>query len=105
MVYRAFHNLEQLEVLDLSNCGLNRKILDPHVFAGNYDPTLYQPLKNLRVLKLSTNVIHSLDSDTFEHMNALEELDLHENPFIVIDRQTELAISSLGENFKVSILC
>lgn len=67
----------------------------PEVFEGHFGGTEYEPIKNLRVLKLSNNLIHMLKKDLFEHFPSIEELDLHENPFTVIDSQTLIAISEL----------
>lgn len=92
----AFRNLTLLETLDLSFNRLTYEELHPTVFEGAYDAATYEPLKNLKVLNLSNNHIHTLDPDIFEHFPNLEELILSYNPFEVIDRNTEVAISSIG---------
>lgn len=91
----AFAELPLLAELDLSFNRLQSDMLTPQVFQGRYDATEYQPLKKLRVLNLSGNDLHKLDADVFEHMPALEELNLSENPFMAIDPGTEIAISQI----------
>lgn len=91
----AFKELTLLEELDLSSNKLTFDILKPNVFQGKYNPAEYQPLEHLKVLNLGNNHIHSLDSDIFEHMPALETLILTENPFTVIDHGTTVALSSI----------
>lgn len=70
--------------------------MHPTVFEGAYDAGAYEPLKNLRVLNLSHNELHTLDPDIFEHFPNLEELVISFNPFKVIDRNTEVAIAGIG---------
>lgn len=91
----AFSGLSNLEYLDLSNNKLNSAALKPEVFAGHYDATVYEPLKKMRVLKLSGNKLHTLDNDIFEHFPSLEELYLDENQFRVIDQTSAIAISGI----------
>ncbi|GLH03033.1 Protein artichoke [Gryllus bimaculatus] len=93
---KAFCNLTALQELDLSSNQLTRSVLKPDVFKGHYDRNEYQPLKNLTVLRLSSNSIHSLDSDIFEHVAHLRVLSLAFNPMRVIDTPTLNAISSLA---------
>lgn len=92
----AFKNLTLLESLDLSFNRLTYEEMPPTIFEGNYDAETYEPLKNLRVLNLSHNELHTLDPDLFQHFPNLEELIIGFNPFKVIDRNTETAISSIG---------
>lgn len=92
----AFRNLSLLETLDLSYNRLTYEELHPTVFEGAYDAGAYEPLTNLRVLNLSHNELHTLDPDIFEHFPNLEELTISFNPFKVIDRNTEVAIASIG---------
>lgn len=91
----AFAELRLLTELDLSYNRLQSDMLTPQVFQGRYDPVEYEPLKKLRVLSLAGNDLHKLDADLFEHMPALEELNLSENPFMAIDAGTEIAISQI----------
>jgi hypothetical protein len=60
-----------------------------------YAPDGYEPMRNMRVLHLGYNAIHSLDQDLFEHLSFLTELSLKYNPISVLDQSTVLAISSL----------
>lgn len=99
---RAFYDLEFLETLDLSYNKIDSTVLAPDVFEGHYDPTEYEPLKHLSVLKLDHNLLHSLKGNTFQSLEALEELYLNENPFKVIDKNTEIALSSI-EKLRVRI--
>lgn len=91
----AFANLRQLTELDLSYNRLKSEFLTPEVFQGRFDPVEYEPLKQLKVLKLTGNDLHKLDADVFEHMPLLEDLSLDENPMMVIDSGTEIAISQI----------
>ncbi|KAJ6647296.1 Leucine-rich repeat neuronal protein 1 [Pseudolycoriella hygida] len=92
----AFYNLTLLEELDLSSNSLTTSALIPEVFAGHFSPSTYQPLENLKVLRLSHNDIHSLHDDLFEHMPVLEVLSLDYNPIMTIDHLTAIAISSIS---------
>lgn len=92
---KAFYNLKNLEVLDLSHNMLTRKALIPEIFEGNYNPDEYLPMEHLRVLRLGNNQLHSLDPDLFEHLPNLEELSLKENTFKIIDPATEIAIGNI----------
>lgn len=69
--------------------------LIPEVFEGHFDVATYEPLKNVRILRLGNNLIHVFKQDLFQHFTALEELYLDENPFITIDKQTEIALSDI----------
>lgn len=91
----AFKLLENLTELDLSHNHLTSDQLVPNVFRGNYAPEAYEPLRSLRILRLGSNALHTLDSDIFEHLPNLESLSLDSNPFKVIDRPTAIAITSL----------
>lgn len=92
---RAFRNLTLLEKLDLSFNYLTYEALRPEVFEGTYDATVYEPLKNMRWLSLSNNRLHSLDPDLFEHFPQLETLILCHNPFMIIDHNSVIAISTI----------
>lgn len=92
---KAFFELSGLEILDLSNNMLTKKALTPAVFEGPYAPDEYEPLENLRVLRLGYNQLHSLDPDVFEHMPKLEELSLVANAFKTIDTMTQQALGSV----------
>ncbi|EDS34689.1 leucine-rich transmembrane protein [Culex quinquefasciatus] len=92
---KAFFALSKLEVLDLSYNMLTTKSLVPAVFEGPYSADDYEPLGQLRVLRLGYNQLHSLDADLFEHMPNLQELSLVSNVFKTIDTLTENALSSV----------
>lgn len=92
----AFRNLSLLESLDLSYNRLTYEQMPQSIFEGAYDAATFEPLKNLKVLNLSHNELHTLDPDIFEHFPNLEELILGFNPFKVIDRNSEVAISSIA---------
>lgn len=93
----AFKNLTLLEHLDLSYNKITTEELKPEVFEGKYSPETYEPLKNLKILKLGNNRLHSLDPDIFEHLPNLEHLSLESNPFMVIDQGSTIAISGLAK--------
>ncbi|XP_058832061.1 leucine-rich repeat-containing protein 70-like [Topomyia yanbarensis] len=95
IVKKAFFNLNNLEVLDLSNNMLTSKSLVPDIFEGSYNPDEYLPMEKLKVLRLGYNQLHSLDQDLFEHLPNLEELSLVNNVFKVIDQLSETAIASV----------
>lgn len=56
----------------------------------------YLPLKSLKILRLRTNELYTLDPDVFEHIDQLEELDISKNAFSLLDPNTVTAITSLG---------
>lgn len=99
---RAFENLTLLEHLDLSYNRLSSEELTPEVFQGKYAPETYEPLKNLKILNLGNNRLHSLNQDLFEHFPNLEGLSLDSNPFRVIDHVTTVALTSVP-SLKVNI--
>ncbi|PSN31055.1 hypothetical protein C0J52_22955 [Blattella germanica] len=91
----SFKNLKNLTELDLSHNYLTSANLFSDVFKGVYLPDEYLPLHNLKVLRLGSNAIHSLQQNLFEHVPNLKVLTLDENPFIIIDFVTMVAINSL----------
>lgn len=91
----AFLKLGTLRSLDISFNKLTSASLKPDVFQGPYDPSTYEPLKNMSFLSLANNDIHTLDPDLFEHFPNLEALSISHNPFKVIDPNTAIAISTL----------
>ncbi|XP_052860089.1 leucine-rich repeat neuronal protein 2-like [Anopheles cruzii] len=93
---QCFIDLAQLEVLDLSHNLLTTDSLVPEIFDGHFSPSAYEPMEHLRVLRLGANKLHSLNSDLFEHLPALEVLSLELNQFKVIDSQTDTAISGIS---------
>ncbi|KAH8328574.1 hypothetical protein KR067_011060, partial [Drosophila pandora] len=92
----AFRNLSELVNLDISHNKLTTKTLVPDVFQGPYSTSDYKPLPKLRSLNLGYNDLHSLDGDIFEHIPQLEELVLCSNPFQIINKNAEVAISGLA---------
>lgn len=63
---------------------------------GHYAPEAYEPLRSLRVLKLGSNALHTLDSDLFEHTPNLAYLSLDSNLLRIIDHQTLIALTSIN---------
>ncbi|CAO1298801.1 unnamed protein product [Diamesa serratosioi] len=92
---KVFMNLKYIEELDLSYNTLTSEFLKPEVFEGKYDPDMYEPLKPLRKLKLSFNLIHTLHPDVFEHTPNLQVLQLDNNPFQMLSMGVLTAFSSV----------
>ena len=90
----SFIQLEQLELLDLSENELTHEALTVHVFQGPFVSNQYEPIP-LKTLLLGYNQIHSINKDAFDHLPQLERLELNNNPLVVIDRPTEIALSSI----------
>ncbi|KAE8737081.1 hypothetical protein FOCC_FOCC017461 [Frankliniella occidentalis] len=92
-----FPTLDALETLSLSHNHIAK--VDNQAFwnltNGHYAPENYEPLERLRVLRLGSNALHSLDPDLFMHLPRLAELYLDANPFKVIDLHTHQAVSGL----------
>jgi Leucine-rich repeat (LRR) protein len=91
----VFELVENIATLNLSDNSLTSDVLIPDIFTGKYSPESYEPLKKLRVLRLSNNRLHTLNIDLFEHLPNLEELYVDRNPFKLIDHATELAINQI----------
>uniref|UniRef100_U5EN60 Putative integral to membrane n=1 Tax=Corethrella appendiculata TaxID=1370023 RepID=U5EN60_9DIPT len=91
----AFQDLKSLEELNLSNNKLSSKSLTPTVFQGRFSADLYEPIKELKILNLGGNLLHTLHPDIFEHFPKLEVLILESNPFKAIDVGTESAIAGI----------
>lgn len=49
----------------------------------------------LKTLKLGYNNIHSLPPFLFEYLKNLERLELNNNPMVVIDQNTQIALGHL----------
>lgn len=90
----VFANLQEMEELDLSYNELT--MLDGEMFRGLRIDSRDYPLRALKIFRVSHNILHTLDQDLFEHLDGVEVLDVSHNPFEVIDRQTEIAITSLA---------
>uniref|UniRef100_A0A182WEW0 LRRCT domain-containing protein n=1 Tax=Anopheles minimus TaxID=112268 RepID=A0A182WEW0_9DIPT len=91
----CFGELTNLQVLDLSHNRLKTDALTPEIFVSHFSPTEYMPLKQLRVLRLDANELHTLNPDLFQSLPALEELSLELNPFKVLDQPSQIAIASI----------
>lgn len=90
----AFKQLKKLEHLDLSENNLTQESIQLKVFEGPFMKDEFEPIP-LRTLKLGYNQIHSLDKDAFDHVTFLENLELNNNPFQIIDHQTGVALTTL----------
>ncbi|XP_025199329.1 carboxypeptidase N subunit 2-like [Melanaphis sacchari] len=93
---KALTNLPALEELDLSYNSLNSHELRPSVFRRYQLPNI--PVTNdpaLRILKLGYNNIHSLPPNFFQYLTKLENLELNNNPLLVIDQNTEISLGYL----------
>lgn len=97
IVNNAFTNLESIEEIDLSYNELTTENLKPEIFEGKYAATEYEPLINLRRLKLSYNLLHNLDDEIFEHTKHLEELYIDNNPFRIIHTNVLAAFSDISQ--------
>ncbi|KAK4878751.1 hypothetical protein RN001_011257 [Aquatica leii] len=85
--------LERVDELSIARGVSKEQIFQSAV--GSYEKSLYFPLRALRKLDLEYNELHTLNADTFEHIDELEELSLSHNPFKTIDAQSVQAITSL----------
>lgn len=99
---QAFKELDKVAEINLSHNKLTSDVLLPEVFEGKYDEATYEPLKELKTLRLSYNLLHSLKPDLFEHFPNLENLYLDNNPFTIIDAVSETTISGIPK-LRVSI--
>lgn len=100
---QAFKELDKIAEINLSHSKLTSDVLLPEVFEGNYDAAVYEPIKELKTLRLSYNLLHSLKPDLFEHFPNLENLYLDNNPFTIIDAVSETTISGIPK-LRVSIV-
>lgn len=76
--------------------------IDGQDFKGPYNKSTYYPIA-VKHLNLAYNQIHSLPRKFFENMPHLEELNLAGNEFTVLDKNTQLALSTL-KNLKVELI-
>jgi len=97
IVDKAFTNLSYLEEVNLAFNLLTTENLKPEIFEGRYAPDEYEPLKSLKRLKLSYNLLHNLDDEIFEHLKHLEELYLDNNPFQIIHTNVLSAFGDLSQ--------
>nr|CAD7407337.1 unnamed protein product [Timema poppensis] len=91
----AFQNMTNLTELDLSFNQLTSSLLSEDIFKGKYLPAEYEPLHSMRILKLGNNALHTLPNRIFIHLPNLEVLLLDKNEFSIIDRPTEISLSTL----------
>lgn len=92
---KAFAELKQLRVLDLSHNNLNELVLFEGVFTGQYNASDgFFPLP-IEHLNLSHNGIHSLDRKAFDHLTHLTTLDVSHNPLKTLAGSSSMAIASL----------
>lgn len=97
IVKNAFTNLDYLEEVNLSFNEMTTENLKPEIFEGKYSPDEYEPLKSLKRLRLTHNLLHNLDSEMFEHTKHLQELYLDDNPFQIIHTNVLNAFSDLSQ--------
>ncbi|XP_026822301.1 tsukushin-like isoform X1 [Rhopalosiphum maidis] len=93
---KALTNLPALEELDLSYNSLNSHELRQSVFRRYQHQNI--PATNdpaLKILKLGYNNIHSLPPNFFQYLTKLENLELNNNPLLVIDQNTEISLGYL----------
>lgn len=84
IVKKCFTNLAYVEEINLAFNELTTEKLHPEVFEGKYSGDEYEPLKSLKKLVLSNNLLHNLDTEIFEHLKHLQELYLNDNPFQIV---------------------
>ena len=90
----VLQNMSSLVIVDLHACGIetlpvgmftNTTQLDTLVLSVNsitsWDPKVFAPLHNLRILTLERNQIVSINVASFSHLTSLRQLDLSFNPF------------------------
>lgn len=97
IVKTAFKNLDSLEELDLSFNELTSDKLKPEIFEGKYAPDEFEPLGSLKILRLSYNLLKSLDNQIFEHTEHLKELYLDNNAFRIVHRDVLSALADLPQ--------
>lgn len=95
IVKNCFTNLDYLEEVSFAFNELTSDKLKPDIFEGKYSPDEYEPLKSLKRLRLSYNLLSNLDSELFEHTKHLQELYLDNNPFQIIHTSVLQAFSDL----------
>lgn len=95
IVKNCFMNLNYLEEIDFSFNELTDGKFKPEIFEGRFSPDEYTPLKSLKRLRLSYNLLSNLDSEIFEHTKHLQELYLDNNPFQIIHTSVLQAFSDL----------
>lgn len=97
IVKNCFTKLNYLEEIDLSFNELTAEKLKPEIFEGKYSPDEYEPLKSLKRLRLSYNLLQTLDDEIFEHTKHLQELYLDNNPFQIVHTTVVQAFNDLSQ--------
>lgn len=97
---KAFSELINLKLIDLSFNYLTYTALSPLVFQGRASKDEYEPLY-VEILYLGHNSLHALGARAFEHLPSLAELYLDHNPFNVLDAVTISAITNAQRNLRV----
>jgi Leucine-rich repeat (LRR) protein len=95
IVKKFFYDTEHVQEVDMSFNRLTAESLKPEVFEGKYSGDEYEPLKALKRLRLSYNLLHNLDAEVFEHIKHLQELHLDNNPFQIIHPNIMSAFSDI----------
>lgn len=90
-----FKNLREIEEIDFSHNLITTTNFKPEIFEGLYSADSYEPLKNLKILVLTNNSLHSLHPDIFEHTPNLEVLNLSFNVFQTIAQLLANAFGSV----------
>ena len=97
IVKNVFTNLNYLEEVNLAFNELTTENFKPDIFEGKYSPDEYEPLKSLKRLRLSYNLLHNLDEEIFEHTKHLQELYLDNNPFQIIHTNVMSAFADISQ--------
>lgn len=92
---KLFTELSYLEEIDFSYNELTTDKLIKEAFEGKFAADEFEPLRALRRLRLSYNLLHNLDPEIFEHTLHLQELYLDNNPFQVIHQNVLTAFSDI----------
>lgn len=103
LIAKVFNNLTYLEEVDLSFNDLTTEKFKPEIFDGKYAPTEFEPLKSLKRLRLSYNLLHNLDLEIFEHTHHLQELYLDNNPFQILHPNVLSAFSDIPQLQKLDM--
>lgn len=100
---KVFFNLNYLEEVNFAFNQLTPETLKPEIFEGPYSPDEFEPIKTLKRLILSYNLLHNLDDEVFEHLKHLEELYIDNNPFQIITTNVLRAFSDLSQLLKLDM--
>jgi Leucine-rich repeat (LRR) protein len=103
IVKNAFTNLNYLEEVNLAFNQLTAESLIPQIFEGKYAAAEFEPMKSLKRLVLSYNLLHNLDPEVFEHTKHLQELYLDNNPFEIIHTSVLNAFTDLPQLQKLDM--